>query len=167
MVQGLVLFARSIGNTSSIIFLKFPSGVVVTLPPKWKMPPLLKGMAVEPSNCSNLTELFPKMSKTKPRESFALSSTIADIVFTLSVVGVQPGTLTSSKTISLSTKNCFACFMLLAPTRVTFWLKFSDDVFFSAVLARYISGREQARKLAKAQLSRQPSNSLHLSFDNL
>jgi hypothetical protein len=39
-------------------------------------------------------------------------------------------------------------------------------VFFSAALARYISGREQARKLAKAQLSRQPSNSLHLSFDN-
>ncbi len=56
--------------------------------------------------------------------------------------------------------------MLLAPTKITFCSHVSDFFVFSAALARYSSGREQALKLLKTLVSREPSSSSHLSLGN-
>jgi hypothetical protein len=95
ITQGLSPFALKMGVTLSTSLLKISGDETTTLPPRWKVPLLLKGNEVVPSNCSNLTELLPRMSNTNAVACGAMAVVLLHILDMLSGVAVQPGTVTS------------------------------------------------------------------------
>jgi hypothetical protein len=95
ITQGLSPFALKTGVTLSTSFLKISGEETTTLPPRWKIPLLLKGNEVVPSNCSNLTTLLPRISNTNAEARGTMAVVLLHILDMFSGVAVQPGTVAS------------------------------------------------------------------------
>jgi hypothetical protein len=85
-MHGVLPTASKIGIVDLTIFFKIVIGQATTSPFKWKLPPLLKGRAVVPSNCVKWTDEFPYRSRTmaeQPCSVIFLTSVVFVVIFSL------------------------------------------------------------------------------------